>query len=54
MNDAGMDNNRRILLIDDNVAIHKDYRKALQQGSNTCELDRAEAESRDPKTGDHL
>ena len=44
MNDACMDRNRRILVVDDNRAVHEDFRKALDANqSGSAELERAEA-----------
>ena len=36
--------NRRILVIDDNRAIHDDFRKILSPGTSAAALDAAEAE----------
>jgi two-component system sensor histidine kinase/response regulator len=44
MNDTMNDRNRRILIIDDNSAIHQDFRKILGGGSSTDALNELEAE----------
>jgi two-component system, NtrC family, sensor kinase len=38
-----MEKNRRILVIDDNQAIHKDFRKILASPAESTALDAAEA-----------
>jgi PAS domain S-box-containing protein len=44
MSPAEVEKNQRILIIDDNHAIHDDFRKVLQSSSETSSLEEAEAE----------